>query len=187
MGCWDETCAITRATIFGENAVAMIVPTKDSFKRWRDVDSHWYNTSFIFSCIEKIVYGTYDTYGGINEDENKHDPDAILILKEVWDELTKSQLSGLTYNGRDIGEYFEEAWNNYLGYLRESYLDKDDARKFYQVVYFCNLARIDLTGGRIFKGQQFSLQEEINAYKLMSKLVQVQAKKIQKRFNRGDE
>jgi hypothetical protein len=87
MGYWNETCCITRIPIYQEQEVVMIdfynqpdVTTFDHFRKMK---------------VKRILKGTYNDYGSINEldekikeEEHKKSDDfcRVFILKTAWDE-----------------------------------------------------------------------------------------------------
>lgn len=104
MGCWDETCGITRQPIFSGDPCVMVVfdHTKRDFNGWI-VFSHTSDWDY----VKEIHKGTYNDYGWLEELPHDHDDPRlnmpiVFFHQEVWDQCIKMQREKISIN--DIEE-----------------------------------------------------------------------------------
>lgn len=170
MGCWQETCFITRAPIHIGNAVTMVVIGRDCIRH------ELLQCSDLHKRVEQIKQGFYDDYGWLTNLTEAHSkgmmerPESyqrsIFVHQAVWDALQVMKVSE------------EDSW--WFGHGRQCMLrerEDDVARRerlgqepwkleffsqleqLYKVLWFCNQCRLDPTAGLAFKGSQTSNAE----------------------------
>lgn len=94
MGCWEETCGITRQPIFTGDPCVMVVfddHAKEGFDSWIVFDY-----TFDFEYVKEIHKGTYNDSGWLEEcphdrDDPRLDMPIIFFHQEVWDQCVAMQ------------------------------------------------------------------------------------------------
>ena len=115
MGCWNETCAISRLPIFPDQKCVMLVVR----------DSNIYDLISPTGArdIELLVHGTYNDYGWINEiaddpyEKEIHDDKLFVIFfrEDMWNfVLDYAKKTKDPYKGRNLVKTKEDARINDL-------------------------------------------------------------------------
>jgi hypothetical protein len=155
MGCWDETCALTRTAIRDSEPCVMTRFSKKKFKTeaFGEIES-----PFIFRCVTGIYKGTYNAYGGLNKNpelNNNSDKEYIVFVHQsVWDRcqfLTDGQEKlwiERKKETRRTRQRLQESINS-LGLIdtfgddENDYLDIPFIDELSTVMLMCALARMD--------------------------------------------
>ena len=112
MGCWNETCAITRTEINpGEEVVMIIMNPSKAYH------SLWNNPFSFFECkdypIKSVVFGKYDDYGSVVGFKL---PDDVYSIQRIF---VKAEAMELLFN-RPARTIVEEYNTQYSEYIEES-------------------------------------------------------------------
>jgi hypothetical protein len=160
MGCWNETCGITRLPILAGDPVVMVVLAKGT------VGADLF-TGIFPNHIEQIHCGMYSDYGWIADlpgadlrnPGNHYQGDtpyerAIFFARPVWDAIVANGNPSAIQWAMDAHE---------LEVLRHRYGDGDPPRseetwrllcQLTVVLCYCRSIRTDPTSGLAFKGSQ---------------------------------
>lgn len=149
MGCWNETCAITRLPIMAGDKVVVMVPILEKGKPhlfWTDP-----NPIINRSYLKELEFGTYDDYGWINELEQLDDDShlySVFVFQSVWDRIL--ELVKKHPNEDFVRELIQR------GDYKPSNSSISDEKfdQFNRVLYFIHKARIDFNSIYKFKGLQ---------------------------------
>ncbi len=193
MGCWNETCAISRTPIFYGDNVVMIVINKALFKgygnRPRNLEASQFGRD-----IERIEFGVYNDYGWLEElpgaySEGMKDriergemeayERAIFIRRSVWDKvlsfpvLEEGYYEAVKYNIRC--ERFSTSLFKEPDTRPEEFWDKiNDLVKIFTFTESC---RVDILGGLAQKGSQYGDLDDYSMLLEVEKIAQDEWKK----------
>lgn len=161
MGCWYETCLITRTPIIYDDPVVMIVVSKD-YER-HELTSLFGIDFTAFRYIDSIKHGLYNDYGWLKDLQGAHTKDmsdrpepyerSLFIHKKIWNAIVS-----IDYD--KTGDIFYRPFS--MDRLRdfvdpELYLrgiNEDDIAGLSKVFHFCHLCRINPLAGLAHKGSQ---------------------------------
>jgi hypothetical protein len=106
MGCWDETCGITRQPIHADQPCVMVVLHSSLSEL---LTSH---PDFFIRRTKAIYKGTYNDYGWIEEkteeDSEEYGQDqAIFFHKDAWDRVVEYQKTATRYS-KPLVDYMEK-------------------------------------------------------------------------------
>ena len=186
MGCWEETCAVTRAPIYRNEQVVVVIP-----RQYIDIEKRhimWHNSGdYILWGVESIFHGIYDNYGWINETsepENFRKLVSFFVKSDVWNEIKE-----MSFNPNPSWQYdtFERMYpiytmnppemivdgNFYSTYRPKEQIKKEDLETYHKLICFAQACRIDLLAGDVFRG---CTTDEADSYSIMAKMIQKQAK-----------
>ena len=179
MGCWDETCGITRQPIFCGDPCVMVVfdHTKKCFDGWVTFDG-----SFDFSFVQEIHKGTYDDYGWLEEvhrdnGDPRMDMPIVFFHQKVWDQCIKMQREK-TPGDRKVQE---------LAYLRlgdslnHPNTLPDHLEEFMHIAQFSYTTRRGLLSAYCFRGCQD--RDSVDQRDLILKLSQQLNDKLRRRWD----
>lgn len=188
MGCWNETCCITRLPIRQDQEVVMIdfysKPNIGGFDHLNEMQ------------VKRILKGTYDDYGSINEldDETKekeHEENdkywRIFILKTAWDQICKlyprhfSQHELLAKSAAIMGARFDYLMDQggHLNRLIDLFKGAGEFTAEYQsIIYFMGANRLTFDS-------TYTSGQDIDAVPHMDRINIIQ--KCFEEFNKWDE
>lgn len=151
MGCWDETCGITRQPIFADDPCVMVVfdNTKPYFDGWIT-----FTSSFCWDYVKEIHKGTYNDYGWIEElphdqDDPRMNMPIVFFHQEVWDQCIKMQREKEPANTSE-GVTQEMAFLH----LHNAGVTPDHLEEFMFIAQFAYATRRGLLSAYCFRGCQ---------------------------------
>ncbi len=146
MGCWSETCAVTKYPVIYQQPVLMIVGKEYDGR----LSAWWHNTDF-HRRIQSVHYGTYNDYGWIKEvhhddycrkyADDRPDLRSIFIHKNVMDEILVLFPPEHPQDAKTWYDIYGEECPDHLDHLLS-------------LAKFATDCRLDLNGGLIYKGCQ---------------------------------
>jgi hypothetical protein len=179
MGCWMETCFLTRAPIFYGEEVYMIVLKEGT------TQDHLFMYPHLNNRV-KVFKGNYDSYGWLEGLDGAYSPDmnertkgnkeayelSIFAHKEAWKTVLESGPNALDLRC--------------LEQLRESVNGEQQEilEQFCRVLTFCYSCRLDPLAGLTFKGSQ---TEDIDRYKILIQMMQFRESIWQKNIDENTE
>lgn len=202
MGCWNETCFVTRTPIFQGDKVAMVVLALD-FPASALIDFSMFRFQ---KAIETIEFGTYNDYGWIEEVDGATSKDmhlrmkarkpepyerALFVHQKVWDRILAipDKDSPYDFYKRVLVSAEQEREMSKLGINLETETEEqwEKKKKLLRVMCFCHDCRIDPACGLAFKGSQGADLEAYQELRKLEGLVLASWKRKQKAWDEDDE
>lgn len=191
MGCWDETCILTNLPIYSDQPCVVVLLDRflsDNYRRKRGFQ-HFMRDNEL-SHITQIHHGTYNSYGWINEVEDKKEPHpqeegngkivyvdrplshrfvTIFFHKEAWDKAVKAGME----ESKEDWEYHLDRLriNNMFGSNASSLVTESVLREFCAVAHVAFETRRYLMLSDQFHGHQDNVSDYYDIlHKLTAKI-----------------
>lgn len=199
MGCWYETCAITRTPILGGEEVVMIVVSQEIVPLSRGREVNRLESYNIGRTVESIHFGKYNDYGWIEGVSGDTSPNmeertagrteayerSIFVRKSVWDHVLAVPAFDENFN-KSILHNIESQRLSSERYYEEDAKPDGFWHKIIQlatVMCFCDQCRIDILCGLNFKGSQYHDHEAYDVLSELDKIARSEWSKKEEEFS----
>lgn len=202
MGCWEETCAVTRTPIFAGDPVVMILFKDQRQFKYR---FQWFleNDGDAHTQVEALYFGTYNDYGWINEVEDptydKHER-AAFVHRWAWDRVQEmipddhkavvravklcDSYFMLYRAGGDSEEEVQERIQE-IPYEFRPIISADEERMLTKLVVYTRELRIDVANAMMFSGHQCNADEFARAFRTHLEILTDALQRLEEKAN-GD-